>query len=109
MQKILVVDDEDSIRELLRFNLKKNGYVTEEAADGQAALLCAEEKPPELILLDLMLPELDGFEVARRLRKEKDTPIIMMTARDSTMDRVAGLDIGADDYYKIAAAPEDND
>ena len=101
MQKILVVDDEDSIRELLRFNLKKNGYVTEEAADGQAALLCAEERPPELILLDLMLPELDGLEVCRRLKENKLTaniPVIMLTAKDEEIDKVLGLELGADDY-----------
>ena len=105
--KILVVDDEEHILELIRYNLDAAGYDVIEASDGDDAVKNAINEVPDLILLDLMLPELDGFEVARRLRKEKDTPIIMMTARDSTMDRVAGLDIGADDYITKPFAIEE--
>ncbi|WMM02289.1 response regulator transcription factor [Lactococcus lactis] len=97
-KKILIIEDEKNLARFVSLELEHEGYATEIKDNGRSGLEEASSKDYDLILLDLMLPELDGFEVARRLRKEKDTPIIMMTARDSTMDRVAGLDIGADDY-----------
>ena len=98
-KKILIIEDEKNLARFVSLELEHEGYATEIKDNGRSGLEEATSKDYDLILLDLMLPELDGFEVARRLRKEKDTPIIMMTARDSTMDRVAGLDIGADDYH----------
>jgi len=96
-KKILIIEDEKNLARFVSLELEHEGYATEIKDNGRSGLEEATSKDYDLILLDLMLPELDGFEVARRLRKEKDTPIIMMTARDSTMDRVAGLDIGADE------------
>jgi DNA-binding response OmpR family regulator len=97
-EKILVVEDELSLRETLSYNLKKEGYTVETVGDGRAALDAARRLKPDLVLLDLMLPELDGFEVARVLRKEMTTAILMLTARDDEIDRVVGLEVGADDY-----------
>ena len=96
--KILVVDDEEPIANILEFNLKKEGYDVIVANDGEKAVELAFNDNPDLILLDLMLPEMNGLEVVRRLRQVKQTPVIIMTARDSVMDRVVGLDQGADDY-----------
>ena len=96
--KILVVEDELSLRESLAYNLKKEGYRVETVGDGRAAVEAARRIKPDLVLLDLMLPELDGFEVARILRKEMTTAILMLTARDDEIDRVVGLEVGADDY-----------
>src|SRR5512146_2638132 len=97
-EKILVVEDELSLRETLAYNLKKEGYAVETAGDGRAALEAARRSKPDLLILDVMLPELDGFEVARTLRKEMTTAILMLTARDDEIDRVVGLEVGADDY-----------
>src|SRR5512143_3133399 len=97
-ERILVVEDELSLRETLAYNLKKEGYAVETAGDGRAALEAARRSKPDLLILDVMLPELDGFEVARTLRKETSTPILMLTARDDEIDRVVGLEVGADDY-----------
>jgi len=97
-ERILVVEDELSLRETLAYNLKKEGYMVETAGDGRAALEAARRSKPDLLILDVMLPELDGFEVARTLRKETSTPILMLTARDDEIDRVVGLEVGADDY-----------
>jgi DNA-binding response OmpR family regulator len=97
-EKILVVEDELSLRETLAYNLKKEGYTVETVGDGRAALDAARRLNPDLVLLDLMIPELDGFEVARVLRKEMTTAILMLTARDDEIDRVVGLEVGADDY-----------
>ncbi len=97
-EKILVVEDELSLRETLAYNLKKEGYTVETAGDGRTALETARRTKPDLLVLDVMLPELDGFEVARTLRKEMTTPILMLTARDDEIDRVVGLEVGADDY-----------
>ncbi|WP_182188030.1 response regulator transcription factor [Pectinatus frisingensis] len=99
--KILVVDDEAPIRELLSFNLKKNGYTVLTAADGFSAIELAQQNDIALILLDIMLPQIDGFEVCRRLKQNKNTskiPIIMITAKDEEIDKVLGLELGADDY-----------
>ena len=97
-EKILVVEDELSLRETLAYNLKKDGYAVESVGDGRSALDAARRLKPDLVVLDLMLPELDGFEVARVLRKEMTTAILMLTARDDEIDRVVGLEVGADDY-----------
>ncbi len=97
-KKILIIEDEKNLARFVSLELEHEGYATEIKDNGRSGLEEATSKDYDLILLDLMLPELDGFEVARRLRKEKDTPIIMMTARDSVIDRVSGLDHGADDY-----------
>src|SRR5512147_1475886 len=97
-ERILVVEDELSLRETLAYNLKKEGYAVETAGDGRAGLEAARRSKPDLLILDVMLPELDGFEVARTLRKEMTTAILMLTARDDEIDRVVGLEVGADDY-----------
>lgn len=97
-EKILVVEDEESLREALAYNLNKQGYAVTTAADGKTALSIARSENPDLILLDVMLPGLDGIEVCRQLRQTMATPIIMLTARDEVIDRVVGLEVGADDY-----------
>ena len=96
--KILVVEDEQSLQETLAYNLKKQGYEVEAVGDGLAALDKARQTHPDLIVLDLMLPGMDGFEVCRILRQEMTTPVLMLTARDDEIDRVVGLEVGADDY-----------
>jgi len=96
--RILVVDDEPAVSDLLAYNLRKAHYKVMVAADGGEALRLAREKSPDLILLDLMIPEVDGLDVCRELRKTSDVPIIMITARGEEIDRVVGLELGADDY-----------
>ncbi len=96
--KILIVDDEPPIIDLLTYNLEQANYQVVVAGDGEQALAQARREQPDLIILDLMLPELDGLEVCRTLRRERDVPIIMLTARDAEVDRVVGLELGADDY-----------
>jgi DNA-binding response OmpR family regulator len=96
--KILVVDDEQSIVDLLAYNLRRSGYRVVEARDGREALRLAQLERPDLIILDLMLPGMDGLDVCRALRREGSVPIIMLTARDEEVDRVVGLELGADDY-----------
>lgn len=96
--KILVVDDETSVTDLIGYNLKKAHYEVLVAHDGEAALQAAEKHNPDLILLDLMLPKIDGLDVCRQLRKGSQVPIIMVTARGEETDRVIGLELGADDY-----------
>ena len=98
MKKILVVDDEKPISDIIKFNLTKEGYETVTAFDGREAITKFEEENPDLIILDLMLPELDGLEVAKEVRKTSHIPIIMLSAKDSEFDKVIGLEIGADDY-----------
>ena len=97
-ESILIVEDEPALRDTLSYNLKKDGFAVETVGDGRAALELARRLKPDLIVLDLMLPEIDGFEVCRILRKEMITPILMLTARDDEIDRVVGLEVGADDY-----------
>ncbi len=97
-ETILVVDDESNIVELARMYLQQAGFHIESAADGQQALSLARRLHPALVVLDLMLPDLDGWEVCRRLRAESDLPIIMLTARADDVDRIVGLELGADDY-----------
>jgi DNA-binding response OmpR family regulator len=96
--KILVVDDEATILQTLRFNLEKNGYAVCTAGDGRKALSVAELEKPDLIVLDIMLPELDGIEVCREIRKRSTAPVLMLTAKDQEIDKVLALEIGADDY-----------
>lgn len=98
MKKILIVDDEKPISDIIKFNLAKEGYETVTAFDGREAITKFEEENPDLIILDLMLPELDGLEVAKEVRKTSHIPIIMLSAKDSEFDKVIGLEIGADDY-----------
>ncbi|HEP5168854.1 response regulator YycF [Streptococcus pyogenes] len=98
MKKILIVDDEKPISDIIKFNLTKEGYDIVTAFDGREAVTIFEEEKPDLIILDLMLPELDGLEVAKEIRKTSHVPIIMLSAKDSEFDKVIGLEIGADDY-----------
>ncbi len=97
-EKILVVEDELALRETITYNLQQQGYEVVTAEDGALAIQMAKEHQPDLMLLDLMLPKIDGFEVCRILRKEMNFPILMLTARSSEIDRVLGLEMGADDY-----------
>lgn len=97
-EKILVVDDEISLQETLAYNLRKQGYEVITTGDGEEALELAREIKPNLIILDVMLPGLDGFEICRIIRQEMTTPVLMLTARDDEIDRVVGLEVGADDY-----------
>lgn len=101
MGKILIVDDEINIRELVKFNLEKAGYKVTEAADGSSAVNFARTEKPDLIILDLMLPGMDGLEVCRVLKSQRETsgiPIIMLTAKNEEIDKIIGLELGADDY-----------
>lgn len=97
-EKILVVEDESTLRETLAYNLVRQGYEVKTAGDGQAAVDTAHSWKPDLVLLDVMLPVFDGFEVCRLLRKDSNVSILMLTARDEEIDRVIGLELGADDY-----------
>ena len=96
--RILIVDDEPAVTDLLAYNFRKAGYEVLLAGDGREALKLAGEAAPDLILLDLMIPEVDGLDVCRELRKTSQVPIIMITARGEEIDRVVGLELGADDY-----------
>ena len=98
MKKILVVDDERPISDIIKFNLTKEGYEVVTAFDGREALEQFEAEKPDLVILDLMLPELDGLEVAKEIRKTSHTPIIMLSAKGEVFDKVLGLELGADDY-----------
>lgn len=97
-ETVLVVEDEPALQDTLAYNLTRQGYNVETVGDGQAALHSARKNQPDLIVLDLMLPILDGFEVCRILRQEMNVPILILTARDDEIDRVIGLELGADDY-----------
>jgi DNA-binding response OmpR family regulator len=97
-ERVLVIEDEPKIGDLLRRGLIYEGYVVELAPDGETGLSAARDRPPDIVLLDLMLPGLDGLTVCRRLRAASDVPILILTAKESIPDRVAGLDAGADDY-----------
>ena len=96
--QILVVEDDDTLAEMLQYNLKRQGYAVDLARDGRAGLQSARESKPDLIILDVMLPEIDGFEVCRVLRRELSVPILMLTARTEEIDKIVGLEMGADDY-----------
>jgi DNA-binding response OmpR family regulator len=96
--KILVVEDDTTLQETLAYNLARQGYDVKTASDGQSAIESAERSMPDLVVLDIMLPVIDGYEVCRILRKKSNVPILMLTARDDEIDRVLGLEMGADDY-----------
>ncbi len=96
--KVLIVDDDENICELLRLYLEKDGFETVVASDGEKAVEYTAKYSPDIILLDIMLPGLDGWQVCREIRKTKDTPIIMLTAKSETFDKILGLELGADDY-----------
>ncbi len=98
MARILLVDDEPNIRHTLGYSLRQEGYEVVTADDGEQGLAAMERSRPDLVILDVMLPRVDGFEVARRVRRSSDVPILMLTARDAELDKVVGLEIGADDY-----------
>ena len=98
MKTVLVVDDERNIVELVRLYLEKEGFAVVAASDGEQALVQYERTDPDLVVLDLMLPKLDGFEVCRELRRRGDVPILMLTARSEDVDAIVGLELGADDY-----------
>lgn len=104
---ILIVEDEEKLARFTELELKHEGYRVDKAMDGRTALDMAIQKDYDLILLDIMLPELNGLEVLRRLKKEKDTPVILLTARDAVMDKVSGLDAGAVDYITKPFAIEE--
>ena len=95
---ILLVDDEDAVRRLLTFPLERDGYTVVQAVDGEEALRLFDPRTIDLVVLDIMLPKLDGLEVCKRLRAASAVPIIMLTARDDELDKVVGLELGADDY-----------
>ena len=97
-EKILIIEDEPALQETLAYNLTRQSYMVETAGDGKAGLEAADRFSPDLVILDIMLPVLDGFEVCRELRQKSTVPILMLTARDEEIDRVIGLEMGADDY-----------
>lgn len=108
MKKVLVIDDEASILTLLRFNLEKEGYQVTTCDDGQSGFQTALEQSFDFIILDLMLPFLDGIEITKKLREEKiHTPILMLTAKDDSVDKIIGLEIGADDYMTKPFSPRE--
>ena len=107
MPKILIIEDEEKMARFIELELSHEGYETDKAPDGRAGLELARQGDYDLILLDIMLPGLNGMEVLRRLRQEKSTPVILLTARDSVMDKVAGLDAGAIDYITKPFAIEE--
>ncbi len=105
--KVLVVDDEESIQELVSYNLEQLGFVVVRASDGIEALEVFKTEKPDLILLDIMLPKLDGLEVCRQVRQKSAVPIIMLTARTTETDKILGLDFGADDYITKPFSPRE--
>ncbi len=107
MARILVVDDDAHIREVVCFALEKAGHATSEAADGRAALDAFARSPAELVVLDILMPEVDGLEVCRELRRESDVPILFLSSRDEELDRVLGLEMGADDYVVKPFSPRE--
>ncbi len=107
MTTILVVDDEPNIREVVGLYLRREGHTVVEASDGEEALRLARQHPPDLVVLDLMLPKLSGLEVCRRLQSERRTPVIMLTAKSEENDRIIGLGVGADDYIVKPFSPRE--
>lgn len=107
MTTILLIDDDPHIRDILRFALTREGFAVTEAADGAEGLAAAQRTPPDLIILDVMMPELDGTEVCRRLRRDSDIPIIFLSSRDDEIDRVLGLELGGDDYVAKPFSPRE--
>jgi DNA-binding response OmpR family regulator len=107
MATVLLVDDDAKIRDLLRLYIEREGHRTLAAADGEMAVATALRSRPDLVVLDVMLPGLDGFEVCRRIREESDVPILLLTARSGDSDKVVGLDLGADDYVVKPFSPRE--
>ena len=107
MATILVVDDEPNIREVVGLYLHREGHSVVEASDGEEALRCARQQPPDLVVLDLMLPKIGGLEVCRRLQSDRRTPVIMLTAKGEEHDRIIGLGVGADDYVVKPFSPRE--
>src|SRR5690242_12900697 len=107
MAKILLIDDDSGIRDVVRFALAREGFAVIEAEDGAQGLALAERETPDLIVLDIMMPELDGTEVCRRLRRTSRVPIIFLTSRDEEIDRVLGLELGGDDYVSKPFSPRE--
>lgn len=105
--KILIVDDDPRLRDLVRIALERQGFATIAAADGRLALTHAAREAPDLVVLDVGLPEMDGFEVCRRLRSSSEVPILFLTARDDEIDRIIGLELGADDYVTKPFSPRE--
>jgi two-component system OmpR family response regulator len=106
-KRILVVDDEEKIVEILKAYLERENYQVLVAYDGRSALELAAKQPPDLVILDLMLPEISGWDVCRTLRQDSEVPIIMLTARDETTDKIVGLELGADDYVTKPFDPKE--
>ncbi|MFH1169242.1 MAG: response regulator transcription factor [Chloroflexota bacterium] len=106
-KKVLVVDDEARIADIIKAYLERDGYQVAVAYDGRAALETARKQPPDMIILDLMLPEISGWDVCRSLRRESDVPIIMLTAREEVTDKIVGLELGADDYVTKPFDPKE--
>ena len=106
-RKILLVDDDPHIREVLKIALDRAGFATAQAAEGQAALRMAAQFAPDLVVLDIGLPEMDGLEVCRRLRRSSEVPVLFLSARDDELDRVLGLELGADDYVTKPFSPRE--
>ena len=106
-RSILVVDDDPHIRQLLVYALAKAGLATREAADGEAALAAVAEAPPDLVVLDINMPRMDGLEVCRRLRAQGDLPILFLSSRDDEIDRILGIELGADDYVVKPFSPRE--
>jgi DNA-binding response OmpR family regulator len=104
---VLVIEDEPSIREIVDLYLRRAGFEVTTASDGQEALKILDQDPPDLVVLDLMLPGVDGYEITRTIRAEGDTPIIMLTSRRGEVDRIAGLEMGADDYVVKPFSPQE--
>lgn len=106
-EKILIVDDEKPIAEILKYNLEKEGYQVLTAYNGEDAIVMVEDESPDLIVLDIMLPQKDGFTVCREIRSSRNTPIIMLTAKEMEIDKVLGLELGADDYVTKPFSPRE--
>ena len=107
MKKALLVDDDANIRELLRLYFEKEGFAVSVAADGVSALRTFREESPDVVVLDIMMPGMDGFDVCREIRKESQVPILMLTARGDTLDKVVGLELGSDDYIQKPFDPKE--
>jgi DNA-binding response OmpR family regulator len=106
-QRVLVVDDEGDIRNVVALYLRREGFDVESVADGEAALEAIERYPPNLIILDIMMPKLSGLEVIHRLRPHRNIPVIMLTSRDEEVDKIVGLEVGADDYVTKPFSPRE--
>ena len=105
--EILIVDDDPRLREVVRYALSREGYAVREAGDGLAALAAIEERAPDLVVLDVLTPELDGIEVCRRIRAESELPVVFLSSRGEELDRVLGLELGGDDYMTKPFSPRE--